>query len=216
MGTLKAPCDRCRMRAASETSWSKAGWMKSANWISATGRRPCRDIPMATPTMPDSASGVSMTRISPNSSRNPAVARNTPPLAPTSSPRTTTRSSDFISSHNVSCTVWTMFFSGIGSGLRAALRDRGLRGGGLPAGGLHGIGHPQLRSGAVREELEHGGVRFGIRGVPGVLHLPVDLALELDADRFDGLVVEETEGFQVLAEQQDGVVALRFLGLLAA
>ena len=53
------------MRAASLTIWSKAGWMKSANWISATGTRPLIAEPMATPTMHDSASGVSSTRASP-------------------------------------------------------------------------------------------------------------------------------------------------------
>ena len=45
-----------------------------------------------------SSSGVSSTRSSPNSSRKPIVARNTPPRAPTSSPRTTMRSSRRISS----------------------------------------------------------------------------------------------------------------------
>ena len=42
---------RYRIRAASETIWSNAGWMKSANWISATGSRPCSAIPIATPTI---------------------------------------------------------------------------------------------------------------------------------------------------------------------
>ena len=59
------------MRAASETTWSKAGWMKSANWISATGSSPCSAIPIAMPTIPDSASGVSITRSSPNSVHQP-------------------------------------------------------------------------------------------------------------------------------------------------
>ena len=42
------------------------------------------------PTITDSASGVSTTRSLPNSSINPSVARNTPPLTPTSSPSKTT------------------------------------------------------------------------------------------------------------------------------
>src|ERR687891_235957 len=116
MGTSKSPLERYRSRAASDTSWSKAGWMKSANWISATGTSPWRAIPMARPTMEDSASGVSITRVSPNSSRKSAVARNTPPRAPTSSPMIRTRSFSFIFSHSVSWIVWTMFFSAI-SGL---------------------------------------------------------------------------------------------------
>ena len=66
MGTDQSPFDRYRVRAASLTIWSKAGWMKSANWISAIGISPLSAAPMATPTMPDSASGVSSTRASPN------------------------------------------------------------------------------------------------------------------------------------------------------
>src|SRR6266511_2815258 len=54
MGSSKSPFVRYRIRAASETSWSNAGWMKSANSISATGTRPCRAIPMASPTIRDS------------------------------------------------------------------------------------------------------------------------------------------------------------------
>ena len=53
--------------------------MKSANWISAIGSKPCSAIPIATPTMPDSARGVSITRSSPNSSSQPSEIRNTPP-----------------------------------------------------------------------------------------------------------------------------------------
>src|SRR5438105_2800397 len=72
--------------------------MKSANWISATGISPFRAAPMATPTMHDSARGVSRTRASPNLPWRPSVARKTPPFLPTSSPNTQTRSSRSISS----------------------------------------------------------------------------------------------------------------------
>src|SRR5688572_30501392 len=68
-------------------------------------------MPMATPTIEDSARGVSITRSSPNSCMKSAVTRNTPPRAPTSSPRISTRSSAFISSQSVSWTVLTRFFS---------------------------------------------------------------------------------------------------------
>src|SRR5579862_6193687 len=54
--------------------------------------------PIATPTISDSASGLSSTRASPNSVCNPSVTPKTPPLAPTSSPRIITRSSRCISS----------------------------------------------------------------------------------------------------------------------
>jgi hypothetical protein len=83
---------------ASLTIWSTAGMMKSWNWISAMGSSPLMAAPMATPTIADSASGVSMTRISPNSCCRPSVALNTPPLTPTSSPMMMTRSSRRISS----------------------------------------------------------------------------------------------------------------------
>src|SRR5437763_16335541 len=45
---------------------------------------------MAVPTMPDSASGVSMTRPSPKSFCSPSVIRKTPPSFPMSSPINTT------------------------------------------------------------------------------------------------------------------------------
>src|SRR5438046_2878704 len=46
--------------------------MKSLNWISGTGLRPYMAIPMTAPMIPPSASGVSMTRVSPNSSQSRA------------------------------------------------------------------------------------------------------------------------------------------------
>src|SRR6476660_7568824 len=49
---------------------------------------------MAVPTMPDSASGVSMTRLSPKSFCRPSVTRKTPPSLPTSSPMIRTLGSD--------------------------------------------------------------------------------------------------------------------------
>ena len=72
--------------------------MKSANCISAIGRRPSTAAPIAVPTMPDSASGVSITRSAPNSSMKPSVTLNAPPNTPMSSPITNTRSSARISS----------------------------------------------------------------------------------------------------------------------
>src|SRR5207244_5332143 len=81
--------------------------MKSMNWISGTGRRPYKAIPIAVPMIPPSARGVSKTR-SGNSSRRPSVHLKTPPFRPTSSPRTITRSSRRISSRNallIACTI---------------------------------------------------------------------------------------------------------------
>src|SRR5262245_51073925 len=54
-------------------------------------------MPMAMPTMAPSASGVSITRCSPNFLRRPSVTRKTPSSTPTSSPRIITSSSRSIS-----------------------------------------------------------------------------------------------------------------------
>ena len=59
-----------------------------------------------TPTIIDSVSGVSITRSSPKASCRPAVARNTPPNLPTSSPSSTTRSSARIARCRASLTAW--------------------------------------------------------------------------------------------------------------
>src|SRR3989338_851673 len=64
--------------------------MKPVNWISATGFSPSAAMPIATPAMAASASGVSMTRSAPKRACRRTVARNTPPLTPISSPSSTT------------------------------------------------------------------------------------------------------------------------------
>jgi len=84
--------------AAQVTSWSNAQDTKSANCISATGRWPAMAAPTATPTMPDSATGVSIDLASPKRCCSSLVAPNAPPWRPTSSPSTKTRSSTCISS----------------------------------------------------------------------------------------------------------------------
>ena len=81
------------MRAAWQTMKSTIGYMKPSNCASATGFMPCEAMPTVRPAMVVSSSGVSSTRSVPNVADRPAVARNTPPLTPTSSPSTTTVSS---------------------------------------------------------------------------------------------------------------------------
>ena len=54
------------------------------NCISTTGRSPRMAIPTAVPIKPFSLNGVSITWVSPNSSKSPSVARNTPPIGPMS------------------------------------------------------------------------------------------------------------------------------------
>src|SRR5438132_1608555 len=113
MGTPQSPFDRYRVRAASLTIWSNAVWMKSANWISAMGIRPLSAAPIATPTIADSARGVSSTRASPKRAYRPSVAPDTPPFLPTSSPRTRTRSSRSISSEMAARTASIIRISGM-------------------------------------------------------------------------------------------------------
>jgi hypothetical protein len=82
-------------------SWLKAGYAKSANWISAMGSTPFSAMPIERPTMLDSASGVSSTRSGPKRASMPSVARKTPPSW-MSSPRTMTDCSRSISSNMAS------------------------------------------------------------------------------------------------------------------
>src|SRR3989442_1814616 len=93
MGHDRRPRVRWRIRDAWLMIWSIVGYMKPVNWISATGFRPAAAMPMATPAMAASASGVSTTRSAPKRACSPAVARKTPPFTPTSSPRTMTAGS---------------------------------------------------------------------------------------------------------------------------
>src|SRR3954466_14121885 len=71
------------------------------------GRIPAIASPMLVPMMPDSARGVSVTRAAPKRACRPSVTRNTPPLRPTSSPRTTTRGSFSISWVRARLMAWT-------------------------------------------------------------------------------------------------------------
>src|SRR5215216_7679845 len=98
--------------------------MKSANCISATGRIPFTERPMAAPTIRLSASGVSSTREGPNSSWSPCVTRNTPPARPTSSPIIITVSSERISSASPSWMACSRFFSAISLTLRVDALER--------------------------------------------------------------------------------------------
>ena len=96
-------------------------WAKSVNWISATGRLPAMARPKAIPAMDDSASGVSITRASPNFARSPSVTRKTPPFLPTSSPSTITRSSRSISSVSAERSAATMFISSVSTSLAGSI-----------------------------------------------------------------------------------------------
>src|SRR5689334_17669694 len=93
------------------------------NWISPTGLSPCAAMPTQSPLIRSSASGVSSTRSDPKRFCNPAVARKTPPLTPTSSPSTTTPVSSSIARASARLMASTNVTSAIVvSGEFAALR----------------------------------------------------------------------------------------------
>src|ERR1700730_7465637 len=94
--------------------------MKPVNWISATGRKPCAASPTESPAMAFSASGVSSTRSGPKRCKRPSVARNTPPSAATSSPRTRTLVSSAMARASARLTAWTRLISGIAASLPLA------------------------------------------------------------------------------------------------
>src|SRR5216110_1094351 len=96
------PPVRQRYRPTCVISWSRHGYEKASYCISQTGRQPAMQRPTAEPRIPASASGVSTQRSGPKRSRNPAVARKTPPARPTSSPMTSTSGSRSSSTWNAS------------------------------------------------------------------------------------------------------------------
>jgi hypothetical protein len=108
IGRVTRPRVRFRIFATCETICSNAGYPNASNCISTTGRIPFIASPTAIPTMPDSASGVSKHRSSPNSAVSPSVIRKTPPRAPTSSPNISTVSSAFIASRSAWFSAWAM------------------------------------------------------------------------------------------------------------
>ena len=82
---MRMPLRQCVL-AAQVTMASNGQLTKSANWSSTIGRSPIHAAPMAAPTKPSSAIGVSITRSAPNSSNSPLETPNGPPKWPTSSP----------------------------------------------------------------------------------------------------------------------------------
>src|SRR5918999_5915027 len=88
-------------------SWSRQGELNDSYCISQTGRQPAIASPIAVPRIPASARGVSTQRSGPKRSRNPAVARKTPPARLTSSPMTITFASRSSSTWKQSLTAST-------------------------------------------------------------------------------------------------------------
>src|SRR4249919_1908517 len=141
--------------------WSTIGYTNPSNCASATGFMPCEARPTVRPAMVVSSSGVSSTRCEPNVACKPAVARNTPPLTPTSSPSTTTVSSLRIS-YARACVIASM--SVIAAGVAGSAMATA-----LPRDGF-GTLREQVRRRIAIEEIEHRGHR---------LHLAFQVRIDL-------------------------------------
>src|SRR5262245_33220513 len=139
--------------------------MKPMNWISPTGLRPCAAMPTQSPLIRSSASGVSTTRSAPKRCCRPTVARKTPPLTPTSSPRTTTLTSSSMARASARLMASTSVSSGIG--ISAELRP------------LAGVGSRQFGVEVIEYRL-----RRARRGRQIALDRCLDFLLALGRKRF--------------------------------
>src|SRR5215204_3500528 len=143
------------------------------NWISPTGLKPWAAMPTHSPLIKSSASGVSITRSGPKRCCRATVARNTPPLTPTSCPSTTTLGSSSRARARARLTASTSVISGIGCPHLLAL--------GHADAGQHGIEMVEHRLRRTQSGcqitldrrldalLALGGERFLLRLAPGVL-----------------------------------------------
>src|SRR5262245_23183989 len=169
--------------------------MKPMNCISATGRRPCAARPMLMPAISVSASGVSNTRAEPKRCCKPAVARNTPPLTPTSSPSSTT-----LSSASSSCaSAWVTASTSVIS---------------LMLGASHGVALLVQRGRQLGEQvLEH---RLGVARRHGekICDRLLDARIARFACRGLLLLVPEPLADEVLAQARERIEPLRALDIL--
>src|SRR5207342_539917 len=176
--------------------WSTIGYTKPSNCASATGFMPCEARPTVRPAIVVSSSGVSSTRCEPKVACRPAVARNTPPLTPTSSPSTTTVSSLRIS-YASACVIASM--SVMACGVAVACSAIGLA--------LQGDGGSALRQQVRRrigiEEVEHRSHRLHLALEVGVDFHVDQLGALLDPRRF-GRLVPGAGVDQVVAQAHDG------------
>src|SRR4249919_903459 len=152
--------------------WSTIGYTNPSNCASATGFMPCEARPTVRPAIVVSSSGVSSTRSDPNVACKPAVARNTPPLTPTSSPSTTTVSSLRISYAR----AWVIAsISVIAAGAAVAGSAMATA---LPCDGF-GTLREQVRRRIAVEVIEHRGHR---------LHLAFKVRIDLDVHQLAALL----------------------------
>src|SRR5690606_23244085 len=159
--------------------------------------------------MPDSASGVSMTRLSPKSFCRPSVTRNTPPSLPTSSPMTTTFGSDSSARRSDSLIALARAIFSAMSLTPVRVRERRLIGGELRAFLVHQRVSVRVH---VLEDGEAVRVRHGTDGFAYSSAHRFALALEFLEER----LVRVLLGLQVAAQAQDRVLGLPGLALLVA
>src|SRR6478736_8995267 len=174
--------------------------MKPSNCASATGRMPCDARPTVRPAIVVSSSGVSITRSLPKVACRPAVARNTPPLTPTSSPSTTTVSS-CLSSQASACVIASMRVMAAMSAL-------------LPGDRFGSLGG-DVRGHVAVQEIEHGFDRLRL-GLQVGVDLDVGEAVGLDQPVLLGLLVPLPERREVLAQAQEGLALPTVLHFLLA
>src|SRR4051795_3267413 len=185
IGNVIFPPVRQRYRPTGVISWSRQGYENASYCISQTGRQPAMQSPTALPRIAASASGVSTQRFSPKRSRNPAVARKTPPARPTSSPITITVSSRASSTWKPSLIASTMKSSGI----------------------------PALAQVRRRKDIRVVEYELGIRGrlCLGLGDAGAHRVERLVLDLLGGCVVEHTEAAEIGVVATDALVALLLL-----
>src|SRR3990170_2980309 len=153
---------------------------------------------MAAPAIMPSVRGVSSTRLSPYLAHRPSVAPKTPPLRPTSSPMTMTRSSRSISSSMAERIASRMFSSAM-SVAPAGNRVQGS--GGAAAGN-------RLRVDAF-VRIVGGRLGAGLGALRGL----VDLGLDLGSNGRVGLIGQDARGAELVGEHRDRIGLLERLDL---
>src|ERR1043166_5542905 len=141
-------------------------------------------MPTHRPLISNSASGVSITRSGPKRCCSPTVARNTPPLTPTSSPSTTTSGSSSMARASAMLTASTSVASGIGASRQLAA--------------VAGVNGRQFRI----EVVEHG-LRRARRRREIALDRGVDLLLTCVRERLFARLVPKFLAHEVGAQPGD-------------
>src|SRR5690554_2013016 len=197
IGQLNRPRVRLGRRLGWESRCAMPAWRKRMHWIDASGWRPCAAMPTAMPLISVSASGVSITRRKPKRSCRPTVARNTPPLAPTSSPSTTTSGSSAMARCSARLIASTMQ-----TGLRSVM-------GRLSQGSCPNQQFIALLPVALRQlgkQVVKGGARISLRQTAECLHGGIDPLAEVPLQLLLLLLVPQPLAMQKALQATDRLV----------